>query len=111
MRLPPYGKQFVPVPTSGVRVAVGPGAWEMTNGNRFPVMVLPQGEDASSFTWPCDNRPALVFETGQPDDRTLEGLARELLIAGASSVVAIREALLSSDPRVFFDRGTNNVVT
>ena len=30
-------------------------------------------------------------------------MAKALILAGASSVVAIREALLNDDPRVFFD--------
>ena len=108
MRLPPYGKQFDPVPQSGIRVATGPGAWDFAKGHSIPLMVLPEGEDAAAFRWPSDGGPALVFETGQPDDRTLHSLARQLLIAGASSVVAIREAMLSTDPRVFFDRAANN---
>ena len=118
MRLPPYGKRFQPMPRNGVRVAIGPGAWDKarrTSQDNYPLMVLPEGEDAASFRWPSDGGPALVFETGQPDDMMLAGLARELLLAGASSVVAIREAYSdfhdSRDPRVFFDRDSKNVAS
>ena len=67
-------------------------------------MVLPEGEPASNFTWPSDHRPALLHERGDYNDDRLDELADALLRAGASSVVAIREALLDDfDPRVFYD--------
>ena len=65
---------------------------------------LPEGQPASNFTWPSDGGPALVYERGEANNAKLKALATELLLAGASSVVAIREALLDEyDPRVFFD--------
>lgn len=46
----------------------------------------------------------MVHERGEYNDEQLDALAAELLRAGASSVVAIREALLNDfDPRVFYD--------
>jgi hypothetical protein len=114
-RVPPYGRGFQPVPRTGVRVAMGPDAWEFANTYRripnewrIPIMVLPNGEHADSFVWPSDGGPALIYEKGEAkgDSRAREqltALAQELLIAGASSVVAIRDAYLNSDPRVFYD--------
>ena len=104
MRLPPFAKLFQPVPRSGVRVAIGPDAWDFAKKHYYPIMVLPEGQPASSFTWPSDGGPALVYERGEANNAKLKALATELLLAGASSVVAIREALLDEyDPRVFFD--------
>ena len=103
-RLPPFGKWFQPVPSSGVRVAIGPGAWDFAKDHHYPIMVMPEGESASSFTWPGDGKPALIHERGDYSDERLDEIAGELLKAGASSVVALREALLNDyDPRVFFD--------
>ena len=105
MRLPPYGKQFSPVPRSGVQVACGPGAWDFAKHHRVPIMVLPEGSPASAFSWPSDYRPALIHERGEYNDQRLDEMASELLKVGASSVVAVREALLNDyDPRVFYDR-------
>ena len=68
-------------------------------------MVLPENTPARAFTWPSDGGPAIVHERGTYDDLTLDDLAAELLRAGSSSVVAIREALLKDyDPRVFYDK-------
>ena len=68
-------------------------------------MVLPEGDDVGTFRWPSDGRPALIFECGDYNDDRLHAMARALLIAGVSSVVALREALLIEyDPRVFFER-------
>lgn len=104
MRLPPHGKQFQPVPSSGVRVACGPGAWDFAKNHHAPIMVLPVGEDPRVYRWPSDKGPALVHERGEYNDEQLDSLAAELLRAGVSSVVAIREALLNDyDPRVFYD--------
>ena len=102
-RIPPYGRDFQPAPKSGVKVAIGSSAWDFAENHYYPIMVLPEGQPASNFTWPSDGDPALVHERGEANDATLKELATELLIAGASSVVAIRESLLDSDPRVFFD--------
>lgn len=103
MKLPPYGKLFEPVPRSGVRVVIGSDAWIFADQCGHPIMVLPEDSQPSDFHWPSDKRPALVFEWGTYDDERLTEMALALLTAGASSVVAIREALMNSDPRVFFD--------
>ena len=101
----PFGKQFRPVPRSGVRVAIGPGAWEFAKIQTQPTLVLPDDANADDFQWPSDGKPALIHERGDYNDERLDSLANALLKAGASSVVAIREALLNEyDPRVFFDQ-------
>ena len=101
---PPFGKQFQPVPISGVRVAIGPSAWDFQKKHRHPIMVLPEDAQVSSYVWPTDHKPALVYERGPLDDDRLLAVAEALLRSGASSVVAIREALLDEgDPCVFFD--------
>ena len=109
MNLPPFGKQFQPVPRSGVRVAIGPGAWDFAKKHYHPCMVSPTAvADEKSFrrddfSWPVDDRPALVFECGPSDDRALQGLAGALLMAGSPYVVAVREAQLNTDyPCAFF---------
>ena len=106
-RLPPFGKQFQPVPRSGVQVAIGPGAWSFQNRHSNPIMVLPDDANPNEFCWPSDGQPALIHERGAYDDGRLTRMAEALLRAGASSVVAIREALADlsdtgSDPRVYF---------
>jgi hypothetical protein len=46
----------------------------------------------------------LIFECGEYNDARLDSMVEALLRAGASSVVAIREAMLNEDdPRVFYD--------
>jgi hypothetical protein len=103
--LPPFGKQFRPVPGGGVRVATGPGAWDFAKKHGHPIMVLPENTEASDFDWPSDGNPALIHERGAYNDERLDLLAHALLMAGASSVVAIREALFDDyDPRVFYDK-------
>ena len=108
MKLPPFGKQFLPVPPSGVRVVIGPSAWDFQARHHAPIMVLPDDADPADFGWPSDGKPALIHERGTFDDNRLQAMAEALLRAGASSVVAIREAMSSlktkDDPRVFFDR-------
>ncbi len=108
MKLPPFGKQFQPVPPSGVRVAIGPGAWDFEKKHHVPIMVLPDDANPEDFEWPSDGKPALIHERGTFDDDRLRSMAEALLTAGASSVVSIREALTDfkrdDDPRVFYDR-------
>ena len=105
MKLPPYGRQFQPVPPSGVRVAIGPGAWDFQKKHHVPIMVLPDDANPEDFGWPSDGKPALIHERGEYNDSRLPSMAEALLGAGASSVVGIREALLDDyDPRVFYDR-------
>ena len=102
--LPPYGKLFSRRQTSGIRVAVGPRAYDKADAHAFPIMVLPQDKSPREYRWPSDGGPALIFECGEYNDENLDALAQALLRAGASSVVAIREALLNDyDPRVFYD--------
>jgi len=105
MKLPPFGKQFQPVPASGVRVAIGPGAWDFQKRHHVPIMVLPDDANPEDFGWPADGGPTLIHECGEYNDEHLDALATALLRAGASSIVAIREALLDDyDPRVFYDK-------
>jgi len=100
----PFGRKFQPVPSSGVRVAIGPGAWDFQKNHHVPIMVLPDDANPEDFRWPSDGKSALIHERGTYDDNRLRAMAEALLIAGASSVVAIREALLNDyDPRKFFD--------
>ena len=102
--LPPFGKDFQPVPASGVRVAIGADAWDFTKRHRHPIMALPEDRHPSEFRWPSDGKPALIHERGTYNDEQLDAMAQALLQAGASSVVAIREALLDDyDPRVFYN--------
>ncbi len=104
MRLPPFGKRFQPVPCSGVRVAMGPTAWDKAEAHTFPIMVLPQDKNPGEYRWPSDGGPALIFECGEYNDNRLRAMAEALLRAGSPSAVAIREALMNDyDPRVFFD--------
>lgn len=104
MRVPPFGRIFKPIPTSGVRVALGPGAWDFAKKHHCPIMVLPEDAQPGDFKWPSDGRAALIHERGGCNDERLDSLARSLLMAGVSSVVVIREALLDEyDPRVFYD--------
>ena len=77
-------------------------------------MVLPDDANPDDFSWPSDGGPALIHERGIYDDDRLTAMAEALLCAGASSVVAIREALadlnnFGSDPRVFFDKAVIDV--
>ena len=106
MKLPRNGRQFQPPPRSGVRVVIGrePDIWDYAKRHHCPIMVLPVGEDPKSYRWPSDGKPALIHERGDFDDERLDALATALLQAGASSVVAIRQALLNDhDCRVFYD--------
>ena len=104
-RYPPFGKQYLEQkPGAGMWIAIGPGAWDFAKAKSFAVLVLPDDAEPSDFKWPTDGGPVLVHERGQFDDDRLRSMAEALLRAGASSVVAIREALLEShDPRIFFD--------
>ena len=104
MRLPPFGRQCQPVPPSGVRVAIGPGAWNFQEEHHVPIMVLPDDANPEDFGWPSDGKPALIHERGEYNDDRLRSMAEALLRAGGSSAIAIREALLNEyDPRVYFD--------
>ena len=105
LSLPPYGKQYLEErPSAGIWVAIGPGAWRFAKARSFPVMVLPEDCEPGDYKWPSNGRPVLIHERGVYDDERLHAMARALLLAGAPSVVAIREALVDAgDPRVFFD--------
>ena len=68
-------------------------------------MALPDDLQPDDFQWPSDGKPALIHERGDYNDARLDSLAHALIQAGASSVVAIREALLDEyDPRAFYDK-------
>ena len=109
--LPPYGQQYLEQrPSAGIWVAIGPGAWRFAKVRTFPVMVLPEDKDPEDFNWPSDGQPALIHERGDFNDERLNTMAKALLLAGATSVVAIREALLDhGDPRVFFEKVSEDV--
>ena len=109
--LPPYGRQFLEqLPSAGIWVAIGPGAWRFAKTRSFPVMVLPEDSEPGDYEWPSNEQPALIHERGEYNDERLHAMAKALLLAGAPSVVAIREALLDAgDPRVFFDPVASDV--
>ena len=109
--LPPFGKQYLEQhPSAGIWVAIGPGAWQFAKVRSFPVMVLPDNREPSDYMWPADGEPVLIHERGPCNDERLNAMATALILAGASSVVAIREALLDEyDPRVFFDQVSDDV--
>lgn len=101
--LPPYAKTYLAAPPpAGLWIAVGPGAWNFATSKPFPVLVIPQENEPSDFRWPSHPGGALVFECTTFDDALLTAIATELLAAGCPFVVAIREALMASDPRHFF---------
>ena len=103
MKLPPFGKEFQPVPSTGVRVCLGATAWAFQKRYHVPIMVLPQDKTPNEYRWPSDGGPALIFECGEFNDDRLDSMAAALLRAGSPSAIAIREALLDDyDPRVFF---------
>ncbi len=103
MRLPPYGQQYLDeLPSTGVQIAYGPTAWKFAEMQPFTVMVLPPGEDPHQFEWPSNPHGAVLHERGLFDDASLYTMALVLLVAGNPFVVARREALLQSDPMVWF---------
>ena len=96
-RLPPYGRQYLDNPPgAGYQVACGSDPWKIAKGKPFPVVVLPPGSKPSDYDWPTTSGPALIYETGPLDDDLLYELAKTLMLAGAPSVVAIRESLFKS---------------
>ena len=103
-RLPPFGRQYLDnPPREGFQVACGSDPWKIAKGKPFPVVVLPPGSKPSDYEWPATSGPATIFETGPQDDALLHELAKTLMLAGAPSVVAIRESLLQSpDCCLFF---------
>lgn len=107
---PPYYKDYAKNPRGGVRVAIGPNAWGFAKKQYHPTMVLPDDANPEDFGWPSDGKSALIHERGEYDDDRLRSMAAALLRAGASSVIAIREALLDDyDPRKFFDAEVTRV--
>ena len=111
MKRPPYALQYLKAkPSAGIWVVIGPGAWRFAEARTFPVMVLPDESQPDDYDWPSNGQPALIHELGDRNDERLQAMAKALLLAGAPSAVAIREALLTKyDPRVFFDPEDENV--
>ena len=104
-RLPPYGRQYLDNPPgAGFQVACGSDPYRIARQKPFLVLVLPPGSKPSDYDWPTTSGPALIYETGPLDDDLLYELAKALMLAGAPSVVAIRESLFSSpECRLFFE--------
>ena len=91
MPLPPYGRQFVDViPSSGIRVWIGPSAWDRAKRCGYPAMVLPDETDPAEYRWPVESEGVLVFEHGVYDTDRLERVAQVLLENGAQMVYPIR---------------------
>lgn len=108
--LPPYGKQWLADPPgAGLWVAIGPTAWNFAKARAFPVPILPDDAEPADYRWPAHRGGATIFECGIFDDDRLSAMATELLTAGSPFVVAIREALLDSDPHVYFYKDAQNV--
>ncbi len=102
-RLPPFGRQYLDNPPgAGLWVATGPRAWDIANQKPFPVVVLPPGAQPADYEWPATSGPAIIFETGPLADDPLHELAKTLMLAGAPSVVAIRESLFKSSECCLF---------
>jgi len=102
MRLPPYGRAYAKQrPRSGIQVAIGPAAWDFAERRSTLTLVLPMGECPWDFRWPSADG-AIVHERGHYDDESLEELVRALLVAGNPFVLALREALMRSDPCVWY---------
>ena len=103
MRQPPYAWKFLPVPHSGVRVAIGQDASDRALRHQFPIMVLPLKANPFHYKWPANGDGALLFEWGPPDDRAVRNMSACLLNAGSPFVVAIRDCNLDSgSPSEFY---------
>ena len=59
-RLPPFGKLFLPVLSSGVRVAIGPDAWVFKKLHHYPIMLLPDDGNPDDCTWPSNGSPGSI---------------------------------------------------
>lgn len=110
VKLPPFGKQWLAEPPSaGLVVAFGADAWGFARSRAFPCLVLPDDEPASTFDWRAftgiKSGPALIHECGAGNEGLLDELARELMRAGAPTIVAIRHSRLHTDSRVFYVPG------
>lgn len=103
--LPPYARQYLnELPNAGLWVAIGPHSWGAASRKPFPIVVLPPESKPEDYTWPATIAPALILETGPESDSLLERVATALMIVGAPSVVAIREARLRDvDACVYFE--------
>ena len=95
-------------PSAGVVVALGYGAWEKAKARPHVCMVLPEDCEPSDFRWPTNRQPALIIETGPPNDVRLRCMAEALIRAGAPSVVGLRHSFMDSDPRIFFECGVSD---
>ncbi len=78
-RFPPFGKQLLPVPGSGVQVAIGPGAWSFQKRHSSLIMVQPDDASPDDFTWSSDGNPGLIHERGIYDDDRLAAMEEALL--------------------------------
>ncbi len=108
--LPPFAKRWLADPPSaGVVVALGPDAWAKAKARAHTCLVLPEKSGPSEFHWPSNDQPALILETGPPNDARLQRMAEALIRAGAPTVVALRDCVMDSDPRVFFEVGESDV--
>ena len=92
-RLPPYGRAAIAHPDRhllGFWIYTGKTAWSDAREAQAPVLVLPDNESPDEFTWPVKGFTALIIRTSSLDGAVQTKLARALLEAGASNVVAIR---------------------
>lgn len=105
MNLAPNGHRWIDdPPTVGLWVITGPRAWQYANNKPFVCVVLPPGSRPAEFEWPATSGPAIIFETGSADDDLQQELATAIMLAGAPSVVAIRESMLCKpDACVFYE--------
>ena len=102
MRLPPYARQAAIHPDKllGYWIYTGTDAWHKAKqwntpeNADVPGLVLPEGESPESFRWPVKGRNTLIYRTSPIDAEIQMSLARELLRAGASSVIATQSGPL-----------------
>lgn len=61
--LPLYGQDYLEqMPSAGIVVAIGPGAWEFSKRQAFVCMVLPDNGEPCDFKRPSYGRAALIHE-------------------------------------------------
>ena len=103
-RAPPYARLWATErPSAGLVITMGPQAWDFVKQLPYTAIVMPTDAKPSDFEWPHHKHGALVHETGQADDRNLQDLVYQLLVAGNPYVVCLRHSLRHSDDcRVYF---------